>query len=264
MAEFPALPLWTDAYLGDTTHLTTIEHGAYLLLLMTAWRTRGCALPDDDRLLARYARLSAQQWKRMRPIIAAFFIVENGVWRQGRLTDERDAVERHRRLQSEKGKAGALAKSLKKNGRHKAGAKSGLTPAKAEVQPDASSLLHTHNTVDKSTAASAADLNDPESENFDPAKALFDDGIRVLGACGVKEGRARSLIGRWRKQYTDEPVALAIAAAESRDISQPLEWIPKWLETRASRSGSAPAANRDFLDVVKNELAQEEAAAART
>jgi uncharacterized protein YdaU (DUF1376 family) len=64
---------------------------------MTAWRSRDCVLPDDDRLLARYARLNAQQWKRMRPIIEAFFTVEGGFWKQGRLTDERGAVERHRR-----------------------------------------------------------------------------------------------------------------------------------------------------------------------
>src|SRR5205085_5893319 len=150
MAEFPALPLWTDAYLGDTTHLTTIEHGAYLLLLMTAWRTRDCSLPDDDRLLARYARLNAQQWKRMRPIIAAFFTVEGGVWKQGRLTDERGAVERHRQQQSEKGKAGAVAKSLKRQGRDQAAGKSGLASASAQGQPDASSHLHTQVPLDKS------------------------------------------------------------------------------------------------------------------
>ncbi|WP_028970144.1 YdaU family protein [Sphingomonas sp. URHD0057] len=143
MAEFPALPLWTDAYLGDTTHLTTIEHGAYLLLLITAWRTSECCLPDDDRLLARYARMNGQQWKRIRPIIEAFFVVDGGQWRQRRLTDERESVQQHRARQSEKGKAGAVAKALKKQGRHKAPAKSGLASAEAGVQPDASSLLHT-------------------------------------------------------------------------------------------------------------------------
>ena len=53
MAEFPALPLFTDALLGDTTHLDATEFGAYLLMLIVAWRSPDCALPDDDRYLAR-------------------------------------------------------------------------------------------------------------------------------------------------------------------------------------------------------------------
>src|SRR4051812_4692086 len=92
MAEFPALPLFTDAYLGDTTHLTTIEHGAYLLLLMTAWRSRDCRLPNDDRMLARYTKLTPAQWQRVKPIIEPFFVVTDDGWTQRRLTDEANHV----------------------------------------------------------------------------------------------------------------------------------------------------------------------------
>lgn len=105
MAEFPAFPLWTDAYLGDTTHLTTIEHGAYLLLLMTAWRSKDGMLPNDDKLLARYAKLNLQQWKRIRPILEPFFGVSLNGWCQGRLTDELVAVRQHSKKQSKKAKA---------------------------------------------------------------------------------------------------------------------------------------------------------------
>lgn len=143
MAEFPALPLWTDAYLGDTTHLTTIEHGAYLLLLMTAWRTSECALPDDDRLLARYARLEPRQWKKMRPIMADFFVIEDGKWRQRRLSDEREAVRTYRENQSVKGRLSAQAKALKNKGRHRTTAKSGSNSVPTGGQPNSTSLLHT-------------------------------------------------------------------------------------------------------------------------
>lgn len=108
MAEFPAFPLWTDAYLGDTTHLTTIEHGAFLLLLFAAWRTPTYDLPDDDKLLARYCRLTPSQWARIRPTIMGYWKLKDGRWFNGRLLDERDAVRRKVLQRSDAGKASAL------------------------------------------------------------------------------------------------------------------------------------------------------------
>src|SRR3546814_6166025 len=50
MSQKPShIPLFPDAYHRDTTHLTTEEHGAYLLLLMAAWGTEDCSLPNDER-----------------------------------------------------------------------------------------------------------------------------------------------------------------------------------------------------------------------
>jgi len=105
MAEFPALPLWTDAYLADTSHLTTIEHGAYLLLLMAAWRSKDCRLPNDDKRLARYCRMTGPQWKRIKSTILEFFYVDGEWLYQGRLTDEREYVRKNSAKQSANAKA---------------------------------------------------------------------------------------------------------------------------------------------------------------
>lgn len=108
MAEFPAMPLWTDAYLGDTTHLTTIEHGAYFLLLMTMWRSKDGSLPNDDKMLARFTKLTPAQWKRIKPIILEFFDEKNGALFQSRLTAVRVAVEQKKKQASQAGKVSAL------------------------------------------------------------------------------------------------------------------------------------------------------------
>ncbi len=121
MAEFVALPLWTDAYLADTTHLTTTEHGAYLLLLIAAWRSKDCSLPNDDKLLARYSGLSPAQWKKMKPTILEFFSVENDRLFQFRLIDEREAVKQKSKKASHSARARWL--KTKKNGNANASAK---------------------------------------------------------------------------------------------------------------------------------------------
>jgi 5-methylcytosine-specific restriction endonuclease McrA len=95
MADFPALPLWTDAYLSDTRELSTLEHGAYLLLLMTAWRTADCSLPDDDRLLARWAGLDRRTWARVRPVMERFWTICEGRWRSRRSNCHYIGTEHH-------------------------------------------------------------------------------------------------------------------------------------------------------------------------
>jgi uncharacterized protein YdaU (DUF1376 family) len=73
MTDIPAMLLWTDAYLGDTSHLSTFEHGAYLLILMAMWRAGG-TLPGDDETLARCARVTFDKWRKISPQIRAFLI----------------------------------------------------------------------------------------------------------------------------------------------------------------------------------------------
>lgn len=99
MADFPALPLWTDAYLADTRHLSTVEHGAYLLLLMEAWRRASCSLPDDDRVLSRLAGMSAGEWANIKPVVMAFWHFSRGEWVQKRLKKERTFVSEKREKQ---------------------------------------------------------------------------------------------------------------------------------------------------------------------
>ena len=103
------MPLYIGDYLADTLHLSAEQHGAYLMLLMAAWR-KGGALPDDDNQLSAIAKLSPQQWKKGKPVLAAFFNVEGGFWRQKRLNAELAiAVESQQKKQAA-GKAGALAR----------------------------------------------------------------------------------------------------------------------------------------------------------
>ena len=92
MAEFPALPLFTDALLGDTTHLSQAEFGAYMLMLIVAWRSVDCSLPNDDKYLARITR-SDRNWRLIKGAVTAFWTIgEDGQLRQKRLSKTRVVV----------------------------------------------------------------------------------------------------------------------------------------------------------------------------
>lgn len=113
MSEFPSLPLFTDAYLADTRHLSAQEHGAYLLLLMMAWRQPECRVPNDDETLARWASVDVRTWKRIKPKVMAFWTLAEDQWSQSRLSREREFVSKRAEVARQNGKHGGRPKTLK-------------------------------------------------------------------------------------------------------------------------------------------------------
>ena len=86
------MPVFIGDYLADTMHLTTEQHGAYLLLLFHLWR-RGSPR-DDDAVLAKISGLGDHAWKLHRPVLAEFFRIHDGLWQHGRVEKEKARVER--------------------------------------------------------------------------------------------------------------------------------------------------------------------------
>jgi uncharacterized protein YdaU (DUF1376 family) len=78
------MPLYVRDYLADTRHLTTQQHGAYLLLIMEYW-TKG-RLPESETDLRRITSLTRGQWQRHKPVLGALF--QQPGWRHPRIDAE--------------------------------------------------------------------------------------------------------------------------------------------------------------------------------
>jgi len=65
------LPLHVGDYLADTMHLSTLQHGIYIRLIMHYWKRRG--LPADERSLAQIAGIPTLKFRAHGgPVLALF------------------------------------------------------------------------------------------------------------------------------------------------------------------------------------------------
>ena len=103
----PWMPLYVGDYLGDTGHLTTAQHGAYLLLMMHYWR-KG-ELPDDDRQLSKITKLPLKTWCDYRPTLQDFF---HEGWKHKRIDAELAKMVRVSEKRAIAGQKGGLGSAL--------------------------------------------------------------------------------------------------------------------------------------------------------
>lgn len=189
----PYMPLYVSDYLADTAHLSTEEHGAYLLLIMTYWQ-RGGALPNDPRKLSRIAGVSLKKWNAMSGAILDFFIPKGN-----ELFLQRCEIELNK----------LRDKSLKKRNGGLARAQQMRSKREAEGQ------LYIGVGVGKEEEAGS---NEPDAGASD--KIFWDGAKAYIG--GSNPG---SLIGKWIKDYGKPQTAQAITAAQLERAADPKSYV---------------------------------------
>ena len=157
MAALPYMQLYVADYLSDTSHLSTLEHGAYLLLLFNYWQRGQSFAAKDERTLnkrlATVARMSEEEWSEIRPTIEEFFEVSATEWRHSRV--ERDLLAVHGKSKQAQA-AGIASGEARRKGQKPAGKSNGRS---TDVKRK---LNHTDTDTDKGLPVARGEMGSTE------------------------------------------------------------------------------------------------------
>ena len=114
MTRPPFFAFYPADFAGDITveAMTTLQVGAYILLLCKAWQADPPAsLPNDDAVLARLARLTPAEWSEVKAgVLSPFSLGTDNRWHQKRLRQEYEKAKALIKDRAKAGRSGAQAR----------------------------------------------------------------------------------------------------------------------------------------------------------
>ncbi|HBP4946773.1 TPA: YdaU family protein [Pseudomonas aeruginosa] len=223
MAALPYIQLYVADYLADTMHLSTEEHGAYLLLIFNYWQT---GKPIPKVRLSRIARVPNDRWPAVEASLSEFFNDNGNEWVHERIERDLLAVDSTRNQRSAAGKASAAAKKARKEAEHKRESNARSTTVESSLQQNSTNrdtdtdterdsptdvgLVDASRQPAPSTDEDLFEPEQPESLNGHqhgikpcPAQAIADLYHQVLpelpAVALLNDTRRRHLQARWRE-----------------------------------------------------------------
>lgn len=242
MAEFSALPLFTDAWLSDTGHLSRAERGLYMDLLILCWRSPECRIPNDEQWIARKLRVGSDETETLREVIAEFMTSSgNWLWQKRlrrefeyvRKKSKKQSVSAKARWQKEKGRCGGNTTDMPDNELwHASG--NAPTPTPTPLSKQVSSVHSAARETEDVPPFLPPEDATPRCTNqrdagADPSRAgwLKAEIVKSYQEVGYEEKTARLLprterVDRWIAQGYHAQICLAVVQeclAKKHDIS---------------------------------------------
>lgn len=207
MAALPYMQFYVADYLADTAHLTTEEHGAYLLLMFNYWQT-GKKIPKDR--LRKIARVSSDRWPDVERSLSEFFRDTGDFWRHERIEADLELVREAQDQRVRAGKASAEARKREKLSKKKSEINGNSTGVERALN-DPSTNKEQNRTEHINNPPSSGD-DAPRQENNSSGRARPDyEGIvnlynSLLGeflpnVVKLSDKRKKLINARWKQKW---------------------------------------------------------------
>ena len=230
----PWVKFYPSDWLAGTRGLTAAETGVYITLVAMMYeREEPLDMPVD-----RLARLCGSTKTNFKKAISV-------------LLDEGRIVQTDSGLWSKRVECELQKRTAKtNNAKSSANARWGKTKQKQGLGDAVASETHMRNgcdgdatrnqkpeyTVPYGTDADGVEQveidlpSEPETEHQRATKAVWQRGPAFLAECGVPQGSARSVIGKWLKDSSPQSVFDALADAKKCGTQDPVSYITKALQ----------------------------------
>lgn len=102
----------------------------------------------------------------------------------------------------------------------------------------------------------------PGASPLDLYKTIFRGGVEILVSAGHQEPQARSMIGKWKKDFSEGSLLAVLARCQASMPEAPIEWITKALQAEQLRAAGqvayhqGPREERASVSEIGMEMAQ--------
>ncbi len=232
-------------WLTGTRGLTPSESGIYITLIAMMYE-RQTPLDFDQKRLARLCNATAKTMREaLETLISLGKIIETdeGLW------NDRVGVELAARI--------AKSEQAKENADKRWNAQNASQESQVERQEGGKSVANSKvglcgRNASKSKSKRRTSMLSPDGETIeahgdaerviqfpqmpepdpDPDKAVFDLGVAILTSGGTKEGTARSLVAKWKRDHGTPAVLELLQDVRRRRVSNVVEYVTAALNQR--------------------------------
>lgn len=243
----PWMPFYVADYLADTMHLTTFEHGAYLLLIMHYWQHG--RLPRDRKSLAKICGTDEEQFGLIRNTLKGLF--QPG-WTHKRIDKElKETAEKY----SKRAEAGRRGGASKKRQAESQNSDADLIPAARKNGRSKGHVAENTDDIDKQCLPENASLLKQTFENAPDSRAHAKRQPQPHSKeepNGSSATRAMRLPGNWSLPPDWRGVAQSLGLPERRIDDQAARFRDFW-----HAKGGKDAAKVDWLATWRNWVRRE-------
>ena len=211
------MPLYVSKYLADTMHLTTEQHGAYFLMLMSCWTSDG-RLPADDDSLMSVTKLPNPKWRQHKAKLLKYFVADGDFIVHEKVVSERRKA---REVSEKKVKSGEKGAANRWQTDSKTIANAINLPLQNDGKPNSKTidLNNIQNTTVPIGTGAVAPRDPVKSELWGLGKQL------LVEKSGMTEQKAGEILGKLVKDNTAPRVLDAVRHCIRESIADPKTYL---------------------------------------
>lgn len=210
MTRVPYFNFYPADFMNGVRGLTAQEVGVYTMILCRIYEESG-PVEYHPRRLSTYCGMRE----------ATFVAVVEKLVDLDKLQLV-DGMLSNRRAEGEIAKRADGLKIASKAG--KASAEKRQQNQRQDATPVQQAFNHTDTDTDKYSVAKATEADCLDAP-ADLSKDLFERGVKFLSRHGIGEQKARSIIGKWRKDHPDAEILSAFMDCAKSGAIDPIPWI---------------------------------------